>query len=112
MDNRENSFKRLWSIALNYFKLNVQELKLTASEKVTVLLSATAVALILAMLAVLVVLFLSLAAVQWLASALPMGWAYAIVAGIYIVLGVVIFLLRKPLIIDPVARFISRVLLM
>ena len=102
----------MWSIALNYFKLNVQELKLTASEKVTVLLSATAVALILAMLAVLVVLFLSLAAVQWLASALPMGWAYAIVAGIYIVLGVVIFLLRKPLIIDPVARFISRVLLM
>ncbi len=112
MNNRENSFKRLWSIALNYFKLNVQELKLTASEKVTVLLSAAAVALILAMLSVLVVLFLSLAAVQWLAVVLPLGWAYAIVAGIYVVLGVVIFLLRKPLIIDPVARFISRLLLM
>ncbi len=48
---------------------------------------------------------------DWLLCNLEPCWTYLIVGGLYILLAIVCFLLRRQLIIDPIARYISRVIL-
>lgn len=54
-------------------------------------------------------LFASIGAAQLLASITPDG-AYFIVAGFYALLLLLLFLLRRPLIVDPVSRLVTRLL--
>lgn len=91
--------------------LQVENLRLSAAEKVTILLSAAAVAIIAMVLGGIVLLFVSIAVAQWIAGALGETWAFVIVAAFYVLLGAVIIVMRKKLIIDPIARFISKLFL-
>lgn len=110
-DNSENTYKRLLEIGRKYVKYSIEELKLTAAEKTTVLISTAAVVTIVGFLCVLLVFFISLAVAHWLATLMPIALAYAIMAVFFLICGVIIFLLRKILIVDPIARFISRLFL-
>ena len=77
-----------------------------------VLLSATATALILGALGFGVLFYLSIALADYLAEVLNCQWgAHAIVAGIYALLLMVVVIMRKPIIVDPIARFLSKLFL-
>lgn len=104
----ENSFTCLWQQIKSYVALNVENAKLTVAEKFTILVTAAAVCILTLLLAVIILFFVSMGLAQLLAESVGMMWAYLIMAGAYLVLLIVLILLRKLLITNPVARFITR----
>lgn len=94
-----------------YIKLLLEDTRLNVTEKLTRLLSALTVCALLLVLALATLLFLSLAAGQALADVMNPIWAYVIVASFYAVIAVVIFFCKTVLIVNPIARFLSRLLI-
>ena len=106
------SYKELFAEIKKYVTLQVDYTKYTVTEKMVVLLSATATALILGALGFGVLFYLSIALADYLTEVLNCQWgAHAIVAGIYALLLMVVVILRKPIIVDPIARFLSKLFL-
>lgn len=111
MSEKENSLKTLWTEIRRYLELNIEYARLTAAEKTTILLTAVATSAIVGLLAVLIFFFISIACVHWLGMVISMALAYTVMAGVYVLLLVVAVVFRKQLIINPVAKFISRLFL-
>jgi len=111
MAEKENKFKSLWLEIRQYFDLNLEYAKLTASEKIAVLTTAAATAIACALMGLIVLFFLSMAAVHWLSLVMSLALAYTIMAAFNLLLLVLILIYRKPLIIDPISRFITRLIL-
>lgn len=100
----KSSFKRLIS-------LYIESAKLTAAEKLTLLLSTIVLFIIAFILATIAIAFGAVALLQLLEMALSPIAAAAIMCGFFLLLAIVIFLLRKPLIINPTARFMSKLIM-
>lgn len=88
--------------------LYVENVKFTAAEKLTVLMSAGVLLIISIVLGIFTLAFVSGACIELLALVLPAWASYAILSGFFLLLILVIMLLRKQLIINPIARFISK----
>ena len=101
----------IWSEIKETVSLNIEYAKLTATEKVTVLFSMAALAAVCLILASFVIFLISLGLMLLLAKSTGLFGACMIMAGIYAVFIVTVLLLRRQLVIDPVARFISRLIL-
>ena len=99
------------STVSRYIKLLLEDTRLNVTEKLTRLLSALTVCALLLVLALATLLFLSLAAGQALADVMNPILAYVIVASFYAVIAVVIFFCKTVLIVNPIARFLSRLLI-
>ena len=99
------------STVSRYIKLLLEDTRLNVTEKLTRLLSALTVCALLLVLALATLLFLSLAAGQALADVMNPIWAYVIVASFYAVIAGVIFFCKTVLIVNPIARFLSRLLI-
>lgn len=95
----------LWGIARG----TIDSIRLSAAERLTLLLSAIAIAALVTIFGTAVILFVSIGAARLLEAIAP-HCAYFIVAGFYALLLVVALLLRRPLIADPVARLVTRLL--
>ena len=106
-DLKENVGK-LRSDFLSYIQAETDYLKLTAAEKLvriatTILFGTLIVATIWFM-----ALLMSFALAQFLSNFLP-GWAaYLCTAGAFLIFLLLVFLLRKPLIMNPMSKAISR----
>lgn len=107
MTETTSQFNSLWSEIKESLRLNLEYAKLTAAEKITVLLSTAAFALVAFVMVSSIVFFVSLGLVLLLAKSTGMFGASMIMAGIYAVLLVIAFLLRRTLVINPIARFVS-----
>ena len=103
----ESLWARLKELAL----LKFEYAKLTTAERLSILRSAMAIALICMIGVAMFLFFISLSLVEVLALSLGMAWSSFIVSMIYVVIMALVILLRKPLIINPIARFISKVML-
>ncbi|MBD5314303.1 MAG: hypothetical protein K2G41_03435 [Duncaniella sp.] len=108
MSEKQNQIHTLWAEMKEMLKLNVDYAKLTVAEKMTLLLTTAAFALLGFVLISLFMFFLSLAIVRCIATGVGMIWAYFIMCGFYMILLGVIIAFRKQLIINPIARFVSR----
>lgn len=91
--------------------LYIENAKLTAAEKLTVLLSAAVLFVALFMLATIAIAFAAVALLELLQLALSPIAAAAILAGVFLLIAILIFVLRKPLIINPTARFMSKLIM-
>lgn len=111
MSETTKQVSSIWSEIKETISLNIEYAKLTATEKITVLCSMAALALVCLILASFVIFLISLGLMLLLAKSTGLFGACMIMAGIYAVFVVVAILLRRQLIIDPVARFISRLIL-
>lgn len=94
-----------------YLKLLIEDTRLNVAEKLTRLMSAVAISAILLFMAVVTLVFLSLGISMALSEVMKPLWAFIIVAGFYLILCAVLIISRKQLIIDPIARFLSKLLL-
>lgn len=92
-------------------RLNIDYAKLTATEKLTVLLSMIGLALVCFAIGSIIIFLISLGLMLLLAKSTGLFGACMIMAGIYAVILVAAILLRKQLLIDPVARFLSHLFL-
>lgn len=106
-----NAFSNLAKTVSNYVKLLIEDTRLNAAEKLTRLFSAIALSAILLIIGMVVLVVLSIAVCFALASIMPAMWAFLIVAAVYLVLMVIIVAFRTQLLVNPIARFISRLLL-
>lgn len=108
----EQNLNNLWTEIKTYFSLQIDYTRLTATEKLATILSMVALVGIALVLAVCAIFYLSFALVHYLSEVVGSMWgAHLIVAGIFILLLILLFVFRKPLVINPVARFITKVLI-
>lgn len=103
--------KELVTQGSNWVRLQVEYLKLTASEKMIIILSMMVIGAVILLLLLPAVLMFLFALAQVFIDFMPVAVAYVTVGGIVLLVLGVIVVFRKPLVINPVAKFISKVLL-
>ncbi len=106
--NIPNTISSLKEQLTRIVKLYLDNVKLTVSEKLTVVFSSAVLLITLLVLGIFALAFLSGAIVELLALLLPQWACYAICCGMFLVIILLVTLLRKTLIVDPIARFVSR----
>lgn len=107
-----NSYKELWGDFKKYITLQVDYIKLTALEKLTILCAALVVVFVSIALSVCALFFLSSAFVAWLDTVLCCTWLAHLITGVLVFLILFIVLLfKKVLIIIPITRFITKLFL-
>lgn len=92
-------------------QLYITKARLKTTEKLSVLLSTVAFVAIIAAIVVVLAVFITLGVGHILATTIAPHLAYLIVAGFYLILLVAAIILRKSVIINPIARFMSRLIL-
>ncbi|MCM1075858.1 MAG: hypothetical protein NC411_00685 [Bacteroides sp.] len=108
MSEKQNQIHTLWAEIKESLRLNVNYAKFTAAEKLTLLLTTITFAIIGFVLVSLVMFFLSIAIVRCIATGVGLIGAYFIMCGFYVILLGAVVLFRKQLIVNPIARFVSR----
>lgn len=106
-----DDIKELISQSVNWAKLEVEYLKLTAAEKIIVILSMSVIGVVILLFLLPVILMLLFALAQVFIGFMPVAVAYVVVAGIVLLLLALLMVFRKQLVFNPVAKFISKVLL-
>lgn len=105
-------YNKLWQSLRSHLKTEIDYTKFTAAEKTSVLLSRILVVALIILVGMAVLLFLSLSLAHVLASAIgSAAAAYLIVAFLLVIVALCIVAFKKQLIIDPVARFVSKLFL-
>ena len=108
----EIDYKKLFTEARKYFSLEWDYTKLTAVEKLAILLSATAFVAVVIIISSFALFCVFSALISVLANALGCTWgANLIAAGILLLLLLVVFAFKKQLIVNPIARFVSKLFL-
>ena len=110
-DNTATTMPTLGAIVGRYVKLLVEDTRLNVAEKLTRLLSAIALCSLLTIIGTAALVFISIAVGMALATVIAPLWAFIIVAGFYIAVLVILVTCRNALLVNPIARFISRLLL-
>lgn len=113
-DKKENSsasiLLRMFSRVKRLGGLYIESLRFKTTEKITIILAAVAFYAVAMALGLVCLIFISLAAGRMLAMSIEPYLAYFVIAAFYLLLLVLAFFWRRRIFIDPIARFISRVL--
>lgn len=106
-----DEIKDLLSQSVTWAKLEIEYLKLTAAEKLIILVSMMVIGVVVLMLVLPAILMFLFALAQVFIGFMPVAVAYVSVGGIVLILLCILVIFRKTLVINPVAKFISKVLL-
>ena len=110
--NKETDYKQLLADLRNHLSLEWDYGKLTAVEKLTVLLSGAAFVVVLIVIGAMMLFYLTSTLVAALERLLGSAWgANLIVVAILGCLMAAVVAFKRQLIIDPIARFVSRLFL-
>ena len=104
------AYRNLWHQLTELVRLYLVNARLTLTEKMARLLGLLAVCAIIFVLGVVAFLFISLALINWIGTGVGIEWAYMIMGGFYILLIALLLVFKKVLLINPLSRFISRLL--
>ncbi len=102
--------KELFNLGKRYLLLQVDCIRMSTAEKLALLLSGMALALIAILFGALMVVLLAMACVCVFGTFLAPWLAYLCVAGIILLLLLLLYIFRKPLIINPVTRFVTKII--
>lgn len=91
-------------------QLYFEALRLKTTEKITILLASIAFYAVVMALGLVCLVFVSIGIGHLLATTIAPHAAYLIIAGFYLLLFVLTFCLKRKVFIDPIARFMSRLL--
>jgi uncharacterized protein YqhQ len=105
-----DEFNQFFALLRRYGTLKLEYAKLTAAEKFTLLVGWMAIGLICLICASFLIFLLSLAVAELFKTIMCPALAYVCVSGIFLLLIIVVLLLRKSLVINPISRFITMVL--
>lgn len=92
-------------------ELQIEYTKLTAAEKATIMTSTFVVGAICGLLGMVVVILLSLSLTDLFKMIMAPALAYLTVSGILILLIILLYVFRQPVIYNPIARYMTRLLL-
>lgn len=94
-----------------YVSLNFENIRLTLAEKIILLLSTILTVLIALILGGIAALLVTLGIAQVLSLWLPMWLSYTIMAGVNVLLLLVLLIFRRVLIINPVSRAVTKIIM-
>ena len=106
-----DEIKEMFVQAKVWLECETEYLKLTASEKFTILLSSLLLGAICLMLGIFALALMSMALVDLFKLFMAPALAFLSVAGIVLLIALLVVLLRKQLLYNPIARFITRLFL-
>ena len=106
-----NAFRKLFGEIKKYINLQADYAKLTATEKISVILGMSVLFLVILVLSVGAGIYLSFALVYLLEPLVGIVASYAIVGAVFLLLIAIVILFKNKLILVPITRFISTVLL-
>lgn len=106
-----DDLKDIVTQGINWAKLEVEYLKLTAAEKIIILVSMMVIGIVVLILLLPAILMFLFALAQVFIGFMPVAVAYVCVGGIVLLMLGLLVIFRKQLVINPVAKFISKVLL-
>ena len=109
MTEHDGMYRMLVAELKKYFQLHVDYYKLTMVEKLSLLLSAVAVAGIVAVLLFIALFYLASALQVCLSQYVGDAWSYVVVAVIFAVFGVLVIIFKKSMIVDPICRLVSKI---
>ncbi|MDE6612447.1 MAG: phage holin family protein [Muribaculaceae bacterium] len=110
-DETAGTIRNLSATVAQYIRLLIEDTRLNVAEKLTRLLSAIALSALLTIVGTVALVFISIAVGFALAEIVPPLWSFIIVAGFYIVVLILLITCRTALLVNPIARFISSLLL-
>lgn len=110
LSNDNSSFTVIWQMIHRLCRLYVSRARLDFAEKLARLFSGVALALIVLILGICVMVFLTLALSAVLTDVLPDYWSYLIIGGFYLIVILLLIALRDPILINPITRFISGII--
>jgi hypothetical protein len=95
-----------------YIRLKTDLMKLTLTEKISLIISALLISVILFLVFLFISMFISVAFIFWFRDhGGPLYVGALIVAGFYLLVGVIVFFMRNRIFIDPLVSQISIILL-
>ena len=94
-----------------YLQLLVEDTRLSVTEKLTRLLASIALASLLTILITVVLLFATISGALALSMVMSPVWAFIIVAGFFLLIMALLIIFRMQLLVNPIARYLSRLLL-
>ena len=103
--------KSVMSEAKEWFSLEVEYLKLTAAEKLSMIVSMTILGVFALILFFVVMIVLAFALVDLFCLMMPHSLACVTVGGILLFIIALLVLLRKPIFVNPVTKLISKMFL-
>ncbi len=92
-----------------YLLLHYKWLKLDGIEKLTRIISAIVLIFISIIFITIILLYLSLSAAHAMEPHIGPVATYAIIAGIFLVLFLLVWILRRPCVVNPILRFLYRI---
>ncbi len=101
----------IYRVVVQYLRLLLEDARLSAAEKMTRLFAGVALAAILLIFGTMIILFISFAVSMLLAEFISELGAFLLVAAFYVIALIIIILCRRVLIEDPIARFVSKLIL-
>lgn len=108
--NTKSSIADLISEAKNYYGLQKDYIRYSASEQLTNLLSVIAITLILVLVGLVILVFAGMALVHWIGAAIgDIALCYAAFALFLVFLLLVFYFNRRRLVILPLARLMTRI---
>ena len=102
-----DSFKQTVEQGKKLAGLYLDGLRLSAAETLTQMFSAIALAAVILLLGIIVLVLIAIGACALLSEYIAPFWAYMVVAGFFVIVIMLLVALRRVLFLDPIARFIS-----
>ncbi|MDE7125412.1 MAG: phage holin family protein [Muribaculaceae bacterium] len=93
-----------------FLRLNIENMRLSLTERLTILMSAVAFYIIALFFCTIGFIFITAGIAHLLEGCLEIKWVYLIIGGIYFAIVLVLWLLRKKILVDPICRFLSRLI--
>lgn len=106
--NEKGNLQKMFDNIKRMITLQLDYARLTAAEKLTIILSTMAIYGLVVIFATLSLVFITLGVGHLLATTIAPHFAYLIVAGFYVVVLFLLFIFRKQLFVNPIARFVSK----
>lgn len=104
------SINYIGQVVRRFLRLVLDNMRLTLTEKLTILFSAMAFFVIAITLCAFVLVFISIGAVKLLSLSMSEHYAYMLVSIGYMAIFGLLYVLRRKIIVDPIARFLSRLI--
>lgn len=110
-ENITDQIKSIYDSGRRWLELEIRYAKLTATEKITVLMTTLILGAVCLLLGMVLLILLSFSLADVFKSFLSPALAYLSVAGVVVLITIAIILLRRPLLENPISRLISKLIL-
>ena len=107
--NLLEEIRSIFDQSKTWLRLELEYAKLTIAEKLTLLMSTLIIGFVCLLLGVVVLIMLAFSLAETFRLIMDPALAYLSTAGVICLLLILLYLLRKPLLLNPIARLITRV---